>query len=33
MEGDQDLKWENGINRIADLDMLAESTSQTKDFL
>ena len=33
MEGDQDLKWENGINRIADLDMLAESTLQTKEFL
>lgn len=33
MEDDQDLKWENGMNRIADLEMLASSTAKTNEFL
>jgi hypothetical protein len=33
MEDDQDLKWENGMNRIADLEMLGSSTSKTNEFL
>jgi len=33
MEDDEILKWESGIDRIADLELLPDLTKKTSDFV